>query len=61
MFVAYPFIGLPWFDAVMGSSFSISGGSAWTESNADWKSYQKENVPWGNGWFDLILDQLKAV
>jgi len=59
MFVAYPYIGLPWLDAIMGSSVFIGGGSAWSVFNTDWRTYSAQSVPWDNGWFDLMLRQIR--
>lgn len=60
IFVAYPYIGLPWLDAVMGAKVHVGGGSAWAVADVDWKNYSEDSVEWENGWYDLMLAQTKA-
>jgi hypothetical protein len=60
IFVAAPYIGLPWLDAIMGCEVECGGGSAWAKPlESDWKEYTIDSVPWDNGWFDTMQEETK--
>jgi hypothetical protein len=61
IFVANPFIGFPWMEAILGCTIECGGGSAWPKLlDSDWKQYSVDSVPWSNGWFDRMQEQTKA-
>ena len=61
-FVAYPFIGIPWLEAIFGCTVHAAGTSAWAEPlKTDWRCLTADTVPWENGWFDAMLEQTRAL
>ena len=59
-FVAYPFIGIPWLEAIFGCEVQAAGSSAWPEPlAADWRSLGEGDLQWDNGWFDVLQDEVR--
>ena len=57
VFVAYPTIGLPWLEGILGCQVQFNGSAAWTKPyQGDWKTYDLDSVPWDNGWLDKMKE-----
>ena len=64
-FVASPYSGPPWMDAMMGCTVDYSGPSGPQAPSkfrgqplpTDVHRYTLDSVPWNNGWYDLLLRQ----
>ena len=62
-FVAAPYSGMPWMDAIMGCTVDYSGPSGPQAPSkfrgqplpTDVHEYKLDSVPWNNGWYDLLL------
>ena len=60
-YVAYPWAGLPWLDAMLGMPAQYEGGYAWSERlPTDWQELTDESIPWDNGWFNKLTELTQA-
>ena len=58
VFVACPYTGMPWLEAIMGCRIKSENGVGWAEPlDSDWKGYNEGSVPWDNGWHRAMTDQ----
>ncbi len=61
IFVAYPRVGLPWLEAIMGCTIRAESGVGWAEPlEREWQAYSLNSVPWDNGWYESMKEQTMA-
>lgn len=61
-FVAAPFVGVPWLEAIVGCPIQSSGASMWAEPCVkDWKNWQWQMPTPENPWMKKLLELTEAL